>query len=125
VAQIGDGWVVTQSADGELSAALTPERGEYANETAFITEADALSRTRYYVSRTEARAVAVMTDGLLRLAAQLPAYTPHPSFFAPLFAFAAQVEDERASSADLAAFLASERVGARTDDDRTLVIAVR
>lgn len=122
--QIGDGLVVMQPADGELQTVLRPERGEYANETTFLVEPDALSRAQYHVQRAQMRAVAVMTDGLLRLAAHLPDHLPHAGFFQPLFTFARSNHSDDPGAA-LATFLASERVAARTDDDRTLVLAVR
>jgi len=70
------------------------------------------------------RALAVMSDGLTRLALKLPANEPHPPFFQPLFAFASAADGQAQAEEQLAAFLASERVCARTDDDKSLVIAV-
>jgi hypothetical protein len=69
-----------------------------------------------------------MSDGLTRLALKMPSYEPYVPFFQPLFAYI-----EGTSTANwngnaeqqMAAFLASERVSARTDDDKTLVLAVR
>ena len=72
-----------------------------------------------------AQALAMSTDGLLRLALKLPAYEPHPPFFKPLFAFIAEAGDTAVASQQLAGFLASPRVCARTDDDKTLVLAAR
>jgi hypothetical protein len=66
-----------------------------------------------------------MTDGLIRLALNLTRNEPHFSFFTPLLAFTAQAEDLVTAEEQLAAFLASERVCARTDDDKTLVLVVR
>jgi hypothetical protein len=66
-----------------------------------------------------------MTDGLLNLALQRPGYAPHTRFFEPLVQFCSQAEEPHEASAQLSAFLASERVCARTDDDKTLVVAAR
>jgi hypothetical protein len=71
------------------------------------------------------RALALTTDGLLRLALKLPAYEPHPQFFQPLLTFAREAADETLAQTELADFLASERVCTRTDDDKTLLLAVR
>jgi hypothetical protein len=71
------------------------------------------------------QAVAVMTDGLLRLVLDMNRNQPHRPFFQPLLAFAAQVSDPGEANAQLTAFLGSERVNARTDDDKTLVLAAR
>ncbi|MBI5876419.1 MAG: protein phosphatase 2C domain-containing protein [Chloroflexi bacterium] len=123
VASLGDGAVIAETG-GELRlASAPPQKGEYANETHFLTQDDA--RDCVQIARVDgtARAVAATTDGLLRLALRLPDYAPHAPFFQPLFAFAAQAHAD--ADVELAAFLCSERVTARTDDDKTLVIAVR
>lgn len=123
--QIGDGIVVFQDRAGALETALAPQRGEYANETSFITEEDALSLAQYLMPRKRALAgVALSTDGLLRLAVSLADHAPHAKFFDPLFTFAQSAEDADAANAALAEFLGSARVSARTDDDKTLVLAV-
>ena len=69
--------------------------------------------------------LAVMSDGLTRLAIKLPADEPHLPFFQPLFAFVAHADEEEQASRHLVDFLTSERVCARTDDDKSLVLAVR
>jgi hypothetical protein len=125
VGQIGDGAAVAVDATGELHLVVQPQRGEYANEAYFLTMLDALD---YLVVCAEPRppaGLAVLSDGLLRLALKLPGYEPHPPFFRPLWEFAAEAEDERRAAEQLAAFLASGRVCSRTDDDKTLVLAVR
>jgi hypothetical protein len=123
VASLGDGALVAD-AGGELRlASALPQKGEYANETHFLTQDDALDFVQIARCDGPVRAVAATTDGLMRLALRLPDYLPHAPFFQPLFAFAGNGHDGAAD--ELATFLASERVTARTDDDKTLVIAVR
>lgn len=124
VAQLGDGAVVAGEPGGPLFAATQAQRGEYANETYFLTQADALEHVQTGVYEGPLRALAVMSDGLLRLALKLPGHEPHTPFFQPLFAFAAGVTDSDQAGEQLAAFLSSERVCARTDDDKALVLAV-
>ena len=68
--------------------------------------------------------VAALTDGLLRLVLDLNRNVPHRPFFEPLVEFASDVSDPAAAEAQLADFLASDRVCARTDDDKTLVLAL-
>jgi hypothetical protein len=125
VGQIGDGIVVAEDEGGALFLAAMPQRGEYANEVALLTMLDAIERLATSHFPVGVRAFAATTDGLLRLALRLPVYEPHAPFFAPLFAFAAEATDAEAAVAELVTFLASERVAHRTDDDKTLVIAVR
>jgi hypothetical protein len=123
--QVGDGVVVARGDDGELFAATKPQRGEYANETFFLTMADGLQHLEVCVNHQRVDALAVMTDGLIRLAMKVSENEPHPPFFLPLLAFAARIEDQGDARVQLATLLESERVCKRTDDDKTLVLAVR
>ncbi|MGH2545200.1 MAG: PP2C family serine/threonine-protein phosphatase [Ardenticatenaceae bacterium] len=125
VGQIGDGVVVAQREDGTLVAAVQPQRGEHANETRFLTSADALEQVEVHVNPAGARALAVMTDGMLNLALRRPDYSPHAPFFEPLLQFCAQATDGTEAEEQLVAFLSSERVCGRTDDDKTLVLATQ
>jgi hypothetical protein len=125
VGQIGDGIAVAEREDGELFLAATPQRGEYANEVVLLTAPDVAERLTLSLFPIGVRAFAATTDGLLRLAVRLPSYEPHPPFFAPLFAFVAESTNREVAETDLAAFLASERLTRRTDDDKTLVLATR
>jgi hypothetical protein len=123
--QIGDGAVVARDGNGDLVTAMPPQRGEYANQAYFLTMDGALDRLEVVVLPRPVDGVVVTTDGLLRLGLKLPEYAPHPAFFHPLLAFAAEAEDAELAQAELIAFLDSERVCRRTDDDKTLVLAVR
>ncbi|MFN8485441.1 MAG: PP2C family serine/threonine-protein phosphatase [Anaerolineae bacterium] len=124
VGQIGDGIVVMEDR-GELTVAVRPQRGEYANESAFLTMSALSDHVAIEVTGRPPDAVAVTTDGLLRLATKMPDVTPYGPFFAPLFAFTAGADDLAQAEAALGSFLSSARVRARTDDDTTLVLAVR
>jgi hypothetical protein len=125
VAQLGDGAVVAGESPGELFLVNLPQRGEYANETYFLTQEDALEHVQISVHEKAVNALAVMSDGLTRLAMRLPAQEPHLPFFQPLFAFAANADEEQKAARHLLDFLTSERVCSRTDDDKSLVLAVR
>ncbi|RPI21358.1 MAG: protein phosphatase 2C domain-containing protein [Chloroflexota bacterium] len=125
VGQIGDGAVVALMDDEDLVIVTHPQRGEYANETVFLTGEEAIEQVKYEVISRPVKGLAVMSDGLLRLALRLPLNEPHEPFFKPLFAFAMAAKDAEEASRQLAGFLASERVSARTDDDKSLVLAVR
>ncbi len=123
--QIGDGAVVAQDEQGRLFLTVRPQRGEYANEAYFLTMPEALQSLAVYSAARPVRGLALTTDGLLRLAFKLPEYVPSPQFFAPLLDFTAAAGSPEQAQADLAAFLASPRVCARTDDDKTLLLAAR
>lgn len=124
VGQLGDGAAVAGNLEGLFSAS-TVQRGEYANETFFLTQDDALDHLDVQVIERPVRLLALFSDGLMRLALRLPGYEPHLPFFRPLFEFAAAADDGEQAAGSLAEFLASDRVNARTDDDKSLVLAVR
>ena len=119
-AQTGDGAIV---ADGEL--VIEPDRGEYVNETRFITSADWRPTVRAIDGPIER--LAMLTDGLQDLALQFGCRqsTPHAPFFDPLFQWLAEQEDVESASSRLDSFLGSERVSERTHDDVTILLAMR
>jgi hypothetical protein len=123
--QVGDGLAVVRRPDGVIEAVTHPQRGEYANEASFLTGPGALATIEIAVVDAKVDAIAVVTDGLLRLAADLSTGEPHGPFFLPLWDFVTRADDMDVAQRRLAAFLASDRVNARTDDDKTLVLAVR
>lgn len=120
--QIGDGAIVVRRSE-TLECVFWPDGGEYANTTFFVTDADAQAHLQCQIEDVP-QELALMTDGLQRLALVFSSKTVHVPFFDSMFAVL------RASSADacdelsgsLAAFLNSEPVNSRTDDDKTLVL---
>jgi hypothetical protein len=123
VGQIGDGAIVVD--DGELRAATWPQQGEYANTTHFLVDGDALERL-VTAACGPARCVAVFSDGLQNLALRYDTRTPYEPFFAPFFAYLASATKPDAEVEDeLRAYLDSPALNARTDDDKSLVLAVR
>lgn len=125
VGQLGDGAAVARNAGGRLWLTVNPQRGEYANEAYFVTLANALEYLEVCVWHEPVTALVLITDGLLRLALEFPTYEPYAPFFEPLLAFTAQQQDEDQARERLAGVLASDRICDRTDDDKTLVVAVR
>jgi hypothetical protein len=120
-AQVGDGAVVLRR-DSSLEVVAPDAKGEYLNETVFLTSDGWLDALRVEtVSADGVDAIAVLTDGLQLVALDLATGLPHAPFFAPFFSFVADDGDV----AQLESFLGSERVGERTDDDVTLVVAAR
>ena len=123
VGQIGDGAIVLD--DGTLRAATWPQQGEYANATHFLVEDDALERL-VTVEAGPARRIAVFSDGLQALALQYDTQTPYEPFFAPFFAYLeSSPKPDAEIEGELRAYLESGSVNARTDDDKSLVLAVR
>ena len=121
--QIGDGAIVSVSNEGDVHTLTRPNAGEYINETTFVTSegyADAASYTARESNGTHG--IFLFTDGIQSLALNLTDFTPHTPFFQNIDKYARSAS---ATSDAVASFLASERVCERTDDDKTLVIAVR
>jgi hypothetical protein len=124
---IGDGWLVARDRQGALRAVAPPSRGEYVNETFFLTSAGAIDEAVIAVEpAAELDAVALMSDGPAWFALDLEQGAPSRPLFEKLFAFAGDPalsaeEKDRA----LAAFLASPAICGKTDDDKTLILAVR
>jgi hypothetical protein len=126
--QVGDGCAVFKDAiSGEWVIPLWPDHGEYASTTSFVTD-DPAAKCRYYRHDERISAAVVMTDGLERLALDLHAKRPFTAFFdgisRPLLSSEATGKDQILSTA-LRSYLAGESICARTDDDKTLVIAVK
>lgn len=129
VFQIGDGAVVVRtSADRveRLMPVFWPDAGEYANTTYFVTDRDAHAHLNATIIAAPDE-VSLLTDGLQRLALVFATREAHPPFFEPMFATLRGIDPAHCLrlNADLTRFLSSAAINARTDDDKTLVIATR
>jgi serine/threonine protein phosphatase PrpC len=122
-AQVGDGAMALENEARELLLLTAPQAGEYVNETAFLVSANYLEAMQFICLPERAQRLALFSDGLQRLALQMPLGKPHAPFFTPLFNFAAQAGAE--ANEQLAAFLRSPRIAERADDDLTLLLAAR
>jgi hypothetical protein len=126
-AQLGDGAIVVSAEAPDLYAwVFWPQSGEYANATYFITGPDAFDRIAYACLPRRIAELALFTDGVQSLALQLQAQTVHQPFFRSVFRpMRTGDADAGRLCAGLGVFLASEAVNARTDDDKTLILASR
>jgi hypothetical protein len=120
--QIGDGAIIIQTPYGGLEALTRPAAGEYLNETQFLVSPAALNQVQVSCRKGPITHLALFSDGLQMLALKMPAGDPHAPFFAPLLRLA-EAGDIAQARGQLEAFLKSPRVGDRTDDDLTLVVA--
>ncbi|MET0396606.1 MAG: PP2C family serine/threonine-protein phosphatase [Longimicrobiaceae bacterium] len=125
-AQLGDGAIVAGCGD-DIVPVFWPQQGEYANTTFFITAPEHLERVQVRTGAEVPERVALMSDGLQNLALHLVERRAHPGFFSPLFRdLLRQPEGEaEALREPLRDFLDSPRINARTDDDKSLLLAVR
>jgi hypothetical protein len=125
--QIGDGVIAYRDADA-WGYVFWPQKGEYANTTNFLVQDDAEDRFEVAALNEPLREIAVMTDGLEGLALHYASQAAHDPFLEavmrPLRAEQVCGEARRVSAA-LKAFLQSDRIASRTDDDLTLVLATR
>jgi hypothetical protein len=127
IAHVGDGCAVLREAySGRWIAPSWPQHGEYAATTYFVTDADVLQLKIKRVE-SEISAFAVFSDGIERLALDFAAKEPSHKFFdkiaAPISASSCKGRDGTLSRS-LKAYLGSSAVNSRTDDDKSLVVAV-
>ena len=126
IAHIGDGAAVLR-VNGEWSAASWPANGEYASQTYFITE-DPAPQLRIRRMEVAADVVAVFSDGIERLVLDFATQTAPAPFFESMtkpFASALNPGQSHRLSASLKRYLASDGINERTDDDKSLILAVR
>ena len=126
--QIGDGCIVIRPAgETDHQWVFWPDRGEYENTTYFVTSFDAINHLSFTVANGMLIELAIFSDGLQRLALDLNLQIPYAGFFKGIFEPLASFSDDSPTdlSASLAAFLASDRINNRTDDDKTLILASR
>jgi hypothetical protein len=123
-AQIGDGAIVIR--DGEdYRVVFWPEPGEYANETDFLTDERFADLVRMETIPNSIVEVAAFTDGLQRLSLDYAAQGPYQGFFRPAFDALRSTVDTELLQQPFRDFLDSPRINERTDDDKTLVLALR
>jgi hypothetical protein len=123
---VGDGAIVVE-VGGAWQIGSWPASGEYASMTYFVTDGSGpqLRLTRLDQAPTS---IALLTDGLERLVLDFATREPHGSFFesmiAPVRKSGVAGRDHKLSAA-LHRYLDSEAINARTDDDKTLILASR
>ena len=127
IAHVGDGCVVLKDETlKKWCAPSWPDHGEYASTTNFVTDEPAakLRLSRYNGSIC---ALVLFSDGLERLALDFVSKQPFEKFFEgicrPLFG-GSSVGRNRSLSEELKRYLNSNPINDRTDDDKTLVLAV-
>jgi hypothetical protein len=127
VGAVGDAFVVGRRADDSLHLLLPPrDAGEFVNTTATIGADRALARARYVmVTDPDLTGIALSTDGLAEACVD-DAGTPRQRVHDGLVGAALRHVDGRRTVGELSQTLAThESLREITDDDRTLVLAVR
>ena len=121
--QLGDGAIVF-GASGELELAFQVEQ-EMVNVTDFLTDGDAERKIQIRSVKDPIRRLAVSSDGLTGLLIDQKMRRPHPPAFDMLFApFSSEMADGDICD-KLRELLGSQAINARTDDDKSLLLALR
>lgn len=127
--QIGDGFIVmrSQNPNSGYQLLFPPDKGEYANQTTFVTSASALSKLQVKVIPEAPKFIVAATDGLERMAIDFGKQQAHAPFFRPFekglekSVEENKVEEERQDVIDL---LNSEQINSKTDDDKTILVGI-
>ena len=122
--QIGDGAMILRR-NGVYGVVFWPQSGEYANSTNFLTSPKFDSQLEFLSVDSPCSDIALLTDGLERLALRFDIQTPHVPFFEPFFRALRQTDDYTGLNQSLHTFLGSGSVRERSDDDKTLILASR
>ncbi|MFM1843592.1 MAG: hypothetical protein RLZZ490_2335 [Cyanobacteriota bacterium] len=121
--QVGDGFLVVHRGDENYQLLFTPDKGEFANETAFITSENAVTSLQVYQSSDPVSFICAATDGLETVAIKKRDWSAFPPFFQPLEIYLQETADPEQNPDYLDNFLNSDRLNQRTQDDKTLLLA--
>lgn len=120
--QIGDGAIILKKKE-ICGVAFWPQSGEYVNTTNFLTSEGFQSHLQFCAAGNGFSDVALLTDGMERLALKFDSQIPHSPFFDPLFRALRSASSAGGLGEELRRFLQSDSVRNRTDDDKTLILA--
>ena len=126
-AHIGDGCAVfRERATSQWIAGTWPDHGEYASTTTFVTDQPVAKLRITYLARP-VDVICIFSDGIERMVLDMVEMKPSAQFFGvmarPVIVSSVSAGKDASLSKHLWDYLGSESVNARTDDDKTLVIA--
>ena len=123
VAQIGDGFVVIrESQSQEYKLVFPPEKGEFANETYFVTGRGVESKMQVSLIRSPIDFICASTDGLENVALVRATQSAHQPFFKGV---------ENNFKSDSGSYWLKEwlennlALNAKTSDDKTVALGVK
>lgn len=120
--QVGDGQLVVRRSES-YDLIFKPDRGEYCNETTFLTSAGIDAGIQVSIVEGAPLFVCAATDGIERVSLRYQDWTPHHAFYKPLEDFIAAAAHPDAAARDIEEFLRREKLNQYTDDDKTLLLA--
>ena len=121
----GDGAVVGIAPDTSVRTLSTPDNGEFINSTYPLTSTDYTSHMRFATGNETLYGIAVVSDGVQPMCINYKTGAAYPGFFAPLVQWLAGLEDLTHADEILETMLDSAQFRQKSDDDMTLVLAVR
>jgi serine/threonine protein phosphatase PrpC len=122
--QIGDGLMVVRPQNSpDYQLLFKPHKGEFVNETTFVTCSHALEEMQVKVIPSP-EFIAAATDGLENVAITLKNCQPFPGFFQPLETYLQSTTDPNQEDEYLVNFLQSEALNKRTSDDKTVLLSI-
>ncbi len=126
--QIGDGaTAVGSNGDGKFQLLTQPSHGEYYNETSFITSPDYVNNCQIKYVPEKIDNIILFSDGLQMLALDMKSKPPRSfaPFLTPFVEFVRNNDDRKDRDIRLEGFLRSPRLLERTNDDKSINVAVR
>lgn len=123
--QIGDGAIVVRSQfQNDYQLLFQPDKGEYINQTTFVTSANAFADLRVKILPRQQTFICAATDGIERVAFQLKDWTPGQKFFQWLEQYMQETENPELEDECLRRLLESQELNRQTDDDKTLLLCL-
>lgn len=120
--QIGDGLLLGRPAGGDLRMLVKPNRGEYVNETVFVTSKTEKPERETLFLPSAFEFICASSDGIERVAIKYADWTPHEPFFSPLEEYMLTRPSPEQGQKDVREYLEREKFDAKIDDDRAMVL---
>lgn len=122
---IGDGTIVGLYSDVPAKTLSIPENGEFINTTTPITSDDYQSHMRYCHGHELLSGVALLSDGVTPMCINYKSGAAYDGFFRPLQTWLADQTAFTGIDESLKRFLDTPKMRQKSDDDMTLVLALR
>ncbi|MBP2658955.1 MAG: protein phosphatase protein [Firmicutes bacterium] len=130
--QVGDGAIVVSNNEyiadeiqDKYNWVFWPQKGEYENTTYFVTSSEAIDIMQKGYCQGIIRELAIFSDGIQNLTLNYNSQTVHSRFFGPIFDQLRESVGSIDISKNIEVFLNSEKVNLKTDDDKSLILALR
>lgn len=125
--QVGDGLIVVENGSGSIGPVFWPRKYEYANSTTFLTSRNWFQDLQYSQWIGRPHSFFLCSDGIQSICSYSQTMSVVPSF---VDAFKKVLADQSPgysseASKKILAFLDSEQVCSRTDDDKTVFVGIK